>query len=138
MIISNIPTFIRASRRSRTPGISCVSAYGREPPSALLAEAADNVAGVAAGELHRVFAQAAQAFGEVSHGYGLVAVFLGGAAEEVAAEAFECLLQLLVTGEVQRAEVVDERGEEFISTVACTRDSIRAKAWSTSRGMSRL
>jgi len=41
----------------------------------------------------------------------LVAVFLGGAAEEVAAETFERLLQLLVACEVQRAEVVDERGE---------------------------
>jgi hypothetical protein len=42
--------------------------------------------------LHGVFAQAVEAVGEARHRSGLVAVFLGAAAEEIAAEAFKRLL----------------------------------------------
>ena len=93
------------------------SADGGEAACAHLAEARDDFARIAAGELHGVFAQAVEALGERGHGIGLVAVFFGAAAEEVAPEAFECLLQLLVAGEVQRAEAVD--GGEHFGGKAC-------------------
>jgi hypothetical protein len=69
------------------------SANGCEPARAHLPEAGDDIARVLAGELHCVFAEATQAFGERGHGSGLVAVFLGRAAEEIQAEALQRLLQ---------------------------------------------
>ena len=88
-----------------------VSADCCQSTRAHLPEAGDDFTRVAAGKLHGILAQAVEAVGEGCHGSGLIAVFLGAAAEKIAAEAFERLLQLLVTGEVQRAEAVDERRE---------------------------
>ena len=108
------------------PGAVLSSAHGCESPRALLAEATDDIARILAGELHCAVTQAAEAFVEVGHRAAVVAVFLGRAAEELSAEAFERLLKLLITSKVQRAEVVDERGEAveraLMDAVAATVD----------------
>jgi hypothetical protein len=83
----------------------------RQPPRAHLAESGDDIAGVGPGELHGVFAQAGEALGEVGHRTAVVAIVLGAAGEQIAAEAFEGRFELLVACEVQRAEAVDERGQ---------------------------
>ena len=88
----------------------------REFTRAHLPETGEHLAGVTPGELDRVFPQPRQALGEAGHGRAVVAVVLGAARKQVAAETLQRRLQLLVAGEVQGLETVDERGQP----VECT------------------
>ena len=91
--------------------VSCGSTDSRELARAHLPEAGDYLARIVVRELHGGLAQAGQPVGETGHGGAVVAVVLGAAGEQLLAEPLQRRFELLVAGEVQAAEAVDERRE---------------------------
>ncbi len=77
-------------------------------PATHLAEAFDEFAGVLGGEFAGLVAELAEAGLKTAGGGEAVAVVFGTAGKQFAADAVELLLHLIVTGEVERLEVVDE------------------------------